>query len=274
MIVIMTNLSEQKIIVCCDFTESMNDAIVHGARIAGIFRKELCLFCPVVSRKKKEKQEIQKKLEKVIRDLKDQVSDLSVSSLTLNGDLIDSVERLAEDFDGIMIIMTTEKMREKLTALRQSSVPFLFIQGISKEYLRYDRVMFPVDASKVIKDAALWATYFGRFNHADIEIFVAKGKNEEQKTLIKSNLKDVKELHSNLDLSISQRHRESSSCDLYTEAAESSLKEQFNLLIVPGWQISKTDDLFVFPELKMIRTAGKLPVLCVNPNRNMYILCD
>ena len=270
----MANLSEQKIIVCCDFKESMDEAVAHGARIAGIFGKELCLFHPVVSGEKKEKQEAQRKLGKAIGNLKEQGSDLPISSLTLNGNLIDSIERLAEDYDGIMIIMTTENMQEKLTALRQSSVPFLFIHGKSEKYFRYDRIILPVDGSKVVKNTALWATYFGRFNQADIEILVAEEKSEEQQKLIKTNLKTIKELLSNLKLGIRIKHTGKSSSGLYTEAVNNSLKEHFNLLIIPGWQISKTDDLFGFPEVKMIKAAGELPVLCVNPNRDMYILCD
>ncbi len=269
----MTNLSEQKIIVCCDFTESMDDAVAHGARIAGIFGKELCLFHPVVSGEKKGKQEAQKKLGKVIRNLKDRGSDLPISSLTLNGDLIDSVEQLAEDYDGIMIVVTTDNIREKLTALRQSSVPFLFIHGTSEKYLQYDRIMLPVGDSGVAKNTALWATYFGRFNQADIEILVAEEKNEEQQKLIKTNLKAIMELLSNLNLSVRSKRREKSSSDLYNEAVTNGLKEH-NLVIIPGREISKTDDLFVFPEVKMIEAAGELPVLCVNPNRDMYILCD
>jgi predicted Zn-dependent peptidase len=134
--------------------------------------------------------------------------------------------------------------------------------------------MLPVDDTKVVKNTALWATYFGRFNRADIEILIAEEKSEEQQKLIKTNLKAIKELLSNLKLNIRLRHPGKSSSDLYTEAVNNSLKEQFNLLIIPGWQISKTDDLFGFPEVKIIKEAGELPVLCVNPNRDMYILCD
>ena len=198
----MTNLSEQKIIVCCDFKESMNDAVAHGSRIAGIFGKELCLFHPLGSGEKKERKDAQKELGKVVRNLKDHGSDLSVSSLTLKGDLIDSVERLADDYDGIMIILTAGNIQEKLTALRQSSIPFLFIHGDSEKYFRYDRIMLPVDDTKVVKNTALWATYFGRFNCADIEILIAEEKSEEQQKRIKANLTAIKDLLSNLKLNI------------------------------------------------------------------------
>lgn len=270
----MTNLSEQKIIVCCDFKGSKDDAVAHGARIAGIFGKELCLFHPLGQGKKEERQEVQTKLGEMIRNLKDHGSDLPISSLTLKGDLIDSVERLAEDYDGIMIILTTENLQEKLTALRQSPVPFLFIHGKSEEYFRYDRITLPVNDTKVVKNTALWATYFGRFNQADIEILVAEGKSGEQQKLIKTNLKAIKMLLSSLKLNIRLKRGGKGYDDLYTEAVHNSHTEQFNLLIIPGWQISKTDDLFCFPEVKFIKEAGKLPVLCINPNRDMYILCD
>lgn len=273
MILTMTNLSEQKIIVCCDFTKSIDEAVIHGARIAGIFGKELCLFYPVISGEKKEKQDVQMKLGKMIRNLKARGSDLSVSSLTLEGDLADSVEHLAEDYDGIVIVTTTRSIQEKLMALRQSSVPFLFVQGAPAKYLQYNQVMLPVGDSKAAKNAALWATYFGRFNQADIEILMAREKNEEQQKRIKTNSKAISELFSTLNLHIRSKHTEMNN-DLCSEAVITSLKEQINLLIIPGGEIRQTDDLFAFPEIKIIKAAGELPVLCVNPNRDMYILCD
>jgi hypothetical protein len=254
----------------------MDVAVAHGVRIAGIFGKELCLFHPLGSGGKEERQEAQKKLGKVIRDLKDRETDLSVSSLTLKGDLTASIEQLAEDYDGIMLILTSGNIQEKFTALQQSSIPFLFVNGRSEEYLQYDRVMLPVDDTKVVKNTALWGTYFGRFNQAYIEILVAKEKSEEQQRLIKKNLKVIKELLSNLKLEVHINQSNQGAVNLYSEAFNNSLNEGFNLLIIPyDRQINITDRISGLPDVpKIIKQAGELPVLCINSNRDMYILCD
>ena len=270
----MTNLSEQKIIVCCDSRESLDDAVAHGARIAGIFGKELCLFRPVVSGEKKEKRDAQEKLEKAIRNLRDRGSDLPVSSLTLSGNLIDSIERLAEDYDGIMVILNTENLKEKLITLRQSSIPFLFVNGRMDKYLRYDRIMLPADDSKATKNMALWASYFGRFNRADTSVFAAEEKSAAHGDRISTNLKSIQELHANLKLKIDVRHTGKSSSRLYSEAVNESLNGKFNLLIMSNRPVNGIDDLLSFPEAKMIGQAQNLPVLVVNGNRDMYILCD
>jgi hypothetical protein len=272
----MTNLSEQKIIVFCDFSASMDDAVTHGVRIAGIFGKELCLFHPLGSGGKEERQEAQKKLGKVIRDLKERETDLSVSSLTLKGDLAASTERLAEDYDGIMLVLTSDEIQEKFTALQQSSIPFLFVNGRSEEYLQYNRVMLSVDDTQVVKNTALWGTYFGRFNQADIEILVAGEKKEEQQRQIKKNLKVINELLTNLKLKVHINQSDKNAFNLYAEAFHNSLDERFNLLIIPYYQqINISDRISGLPDApKIISQAGELPVLCINSHRDMYILCD
>lgn len=261
--------------VHCDFAESMDDAVAHGVRIAGIFRKELCLFHPLGSGGKGERLEAQKKLGTVIRNLKHSMGDLTISSLTLKGNLTDSIDRLAEDYDGIMLVLTSENIKKKLSALPQSPIPFLFIRGCPEEYLQYDRVMLPVNFRKATKNTALWASYFGRFNQSDIEILVAEEKNGEQQKQIRKNLKFTQELLGRLNVKTQLTQSDQTSFHLPAEAFKKSMDEQFNLLIIPySEQVSLIDMIVGLPESKIIKKAENLPVLCINSDRDMYILCD
>jgi hypothetical protein len=59
------------------------------------------------------------------------------------------------------------------------------------------------------------------------------------------------------------------------EALEFALSENADLLILLGSSvITPLDWLIGLPERKIIRNAGNLPVLLVNPRRDNYILCD
>jgi hypothetical protein len=253
----------------------MNDAIAHGVQIAGIFKKELCLFHPLGTGGKEKRLEAQKKLGTVIRELKHQVKDIPLSSLTLKGDLSGTIDRLAEDYDGIMLVLTSENIRKKIPALQQSLIPFLFIRECTREYLRYNRIILPVNTRKAIKSTALWASYFGRFNQSDIEILIAGEKNGEQQKQIRKNLKFTQELLGQLKVKAQLTQSDQNSFHLPAEALKKSMDEQFNLLIIPSSeQVSLIDMIVGLPESKIIKKAGNLPVLCINSMRDMYILCD
>jgi len=264
----MATISEQRVMVFCDSNEPPDDVIAHGVRLATIFRKELCLFHPLTTTDKKERNDVQDKLGKVIRDLKSQRVDLPLSILTLPGRLNDLVEKLADDYDGILLILTPENIKEKLAALRESAIPFLFTHGNSAQYLRYNRIVLTLDDKKSARDVALWGTYFGRFNQASIEMRVLRGKDEDERSAITKNLQSIRELLSGLKIKV--RFIQMPGNDLSYEGTAKT----FNFMIMANRHIQTTDDLFRFPEAELISQAEEMPVLCVNANRAMYILCD
>ncbi|WP_299584210.1 hypothetical protein [uncultured Sunxiuqinia sp.] len=261
--------------VHCDFSESMNDAIVHGLRIAGIFRKELCLFHPLQEKGKADKLAVQKVLTTIIHRLKKDVSTTPMSSLTLKGDLANCIDRVAEQYDGVMLVLTSEKLKAKLQALQVSQIPFLFVKGHTPESLRYKKVMLPVDLRKVMKDTSLWASYFGRFNQADVTILGATEKPKDHAKMIGKNLKFITQLFTKLLIDFQQTSTPKNSFGLPHRALEQCHKEKYDLLIMPSSKnISLIDLLIGLPETKILKKAGHLPVLCINPKRDMYILCD
>jgi len=261
--------------VHCDFTGSMNEAILHGVRVAGIFKKELCLFHPIEKGDKGTKLEAQKKLGNLIRKLKKKTHHSPISSLTLKGDLKDTINQATEQYDAIMLVLTPENIKKKLPALQQSPIPFLFVKGNNSEYLKYSQIMLPVDFRKVMKDTALWASYFGRFNQASISLLSAQEKNQETAEQTEENVRSIKELLVRLNLNVQHQTAENGSFRLPFEALGRCTQGNGNLLIIPSSQhISLIDLLAGLPESRIIRQAGSLPVLCINPRRDMYILCD
>jgi len=261
--------------VYCDFSGSMNDAIVHGLRISQIFQKELCLFHPYATEKKDAKRVAQKALGMIIRKLKEDYPEVAISSLTLKGNLSQTITLVAEEYDGIMLVASVENLKLKIQALQRSQIPFLFIDGSSVESLRYDRVMLPVDYRKVMKYTSLWASYFGRFNQSAIEVLNAREKNASNQNMVKKNCKFITHLLSRFKLDVAFRDAQKASFGLPSEALERCRTASHNLMIIPSSQQINLIDLIVgLPETKLIKQAGPIPIICINPRRDMYILCD
>lgn len=261
--------------VHCDFSESMNDAIVHGVRMAGIFKKELCLFHPLHNKGKAEKLAVQKSLSRIISKLKKDLPSIPVSSLTLKGNLANCIDRVAEQYDGIMLVLTSEKIKSKLPALQLSQIPFLFVKGSDSRYLCYSKTLLPVDFRTVMKDTSLWASYFGRFNQSEVNVLSATEKDKDNALKIKKNLKFIEKLLYKLHLNVHFKTTQKGSFGLPFEALDHCKKDGVDLLIIPSSKnISLIDLIIGLPETKIIKKAGELPVLCINPKRDMYILCD
>ncbi len=271
----MSNLSDQRIMVYCDFSQSMNDAIVHGVRIADIFKKELCLFHALGKKGRDEKLAVQKSLAVIIRKLKKDLPRMSISSLTLKGDLSEAIDRVAEQYDGIMLILATDRLKQKMAALQLSPIPFLFVSGSSESQLRYDKILLPVDFRTVMKDTSLWASYFGRFNKSSTLVLSANDNDLDQKKKIKKNIRFIEKLLMNLQLDVKFENAKKGSLGLPGESLSKCTATKSNLLIIPSSKnISLIDMIIGLPETKIIKKAKEHPVLCINPKRDMYILCD
>ena len=262
--------------VLCDFSKSMNAAIVHGVRIASIFKKELCLFHPLgKTTEKADKLAVQKSLSSIIRKLKDDLPSIPVSSLTLKGTLTQSIDRVADQYDGILLVLSAEKIKSKLAALQQSQIPFLFVKGNQPENLRYKDLILPVDFRKVMKDTSLWASYFGRFNQSAVTVLSATEKNKDNANRIKKNQKFIEKLLYKLQLNVQFKSTPKGSFSLPFEALAQCGRDGHDLLIIPASKnISLIDLLIGLPEKKIVKKSGETPVLCINPKRDMYILCD
>lgn len=261
--------------VYCDFSETMNDAIVHGLRISQIFKKELCLFHPYGYGKKETKLDAQRGLGLIIRRMKEDFPSVTISSLTLKGNLEQNITRIAEDYDGIMMVLTSDSLKPKIRALQQSQIPFLFVKGSSPQSLRYDRLILPVDYRKVMKDTSLWASYFGRFNQSEINVFCARERNKDNAIMVKKNRKFIEQLLYKLELEVNFESAQKGSFGLPFEALKQCKDNENNLLIIPAsQQVSLIDLIIGLPETKLVGQAGETPVMCINPKRDMYILCD
>ncbi len=271
----MANVSEQRIMVLCDFSESMNDAIVHGVRMSGIFQKELCLFHPLHQKGKSDKLVVQKALTKIIHKLKNDLPHISISSLTLKGNLTQCIDRIANKYDGIMLVLTSEKVKKKLPALQISQIPFLFVNSSQEHSLNYRNPILPVDFRKVMKDTSLWASYFGRFNQANTTVLAATEKNKDDAKMISKNLKFIEKFLMKFSLDFQIQKTPKGSFKLPFEALNQCRQNHYDLLIIPSSKhISLIDLVIGLPEAKIIKKAQQLPVLCINPKRDMYILCD
>lgn len=265
--------SDQKIIVVCDFSEQMNEVVVHGARMADILKKELCLFA--LWKDKSQKTEVQEKLILMSRNLKSQLPDLQVSNLILRNSLFDNIEKLVNDYNSVLVVLHQAQIKNSMKAFRESSIPFLFVKGSSAEFLQYKNVLVPVDYRKASKETSLWASYLGRFNRSHIHVIYARETNRDDENRLMRNVKFFQKFLSSLNVHHTLVEGKSSSWGICTETLENAKKLKGDVMIFSGSSTITLIDLMIgLPEKRIVQKAGNLPVMLINPRKDICMICD
>lgn len=269
----MANISEQKVVVVCDFSERMREVIVHGVRLSGILNKELCLTA--VWKSQKQKAHIQEKLIQATQAIKKNIPKIRVSSLLIKNSLLENMDKLTWDYDVILVILHQGDLKFGLKAFRESSIAFLFVKGDSPEFLSYKNVLIPLDYRKASKETALWASFFGRFNQSQVQVVYACETDKEQAVTLMKNLNFIKKFFSNLRVAHQVIAGKSSSWGICKETMTNARQLKGDVMVFSGSAyVSMIDLLIGLPEKRIIRQAGDLPILIINPRKEICMMCD
>src|SRR5665647_729364 len=100
----MAEIKAQKIVVLLSLNPTDKNLILNGIRIATIFKKELCLCYNYSKKEKNEKEELKEKLTAYLNPVKNELPGLKISTLLLSESLTNLPEKLADDFEAILMI--------------------------------------------------------------------------------------------------------------------------------------------------------------------------
>lgn len=265
--------SEQKIIVICDFSERMKEVIIHGARMADMLKKELCLTA--IWKDKSQKSEIQDKIVQTTRNLKSNLPDLPISWLLLQKSLRDNMQKLVDEYNGVLVVLHQTDIHWVLKAFQQSSIAFLFVNGDLPRFLSYKNVLVPVDYRKASKETSLWASYLGRFNRSQVQLIYAHETNNEDAGRLMKNLEFFKKFLSSLNVRHQQIAGKASSWGICNETLDRAEKWMGDLMIFSGSSSITLLDLMIgLPEKRIVKKAGHLPILLINPRKDICMMCD
>jgi len=271
----MADEKAQKIVVFLQFNEFDKNLILNGIRIAVLFKKELCLLSHLEKNKAGEKEEIKSALFAYTIPIKSEIPDLPVSTLILSDKLRYLPEKLADDYEAILLLAGALQFSKFAKALRESPVPFVFVNEGITEISTFKKLVLPLDLRKENTDSMLWCSYFGRFNGSGIVVVAASDTNKDNQKQVKLNITFAKKLFGKFEIEYKIFKGTHSSLKNSFEGLDLALSSGCDLLVILGSStITPLDLLIGLPEQKIIKRAGNLPVLVVNPRRDNYILCD
>ena len=271
----MEEVKQQKIVVLVSFAETDKNLILNGIRLANIFNKELCLCYNYSKKEKFEKTVLKEKLSDYLKPIKNEIPNLRISTLLISERLNNLPDKLADDFEAILLISGAGEFKKYATSVSESPVPFLFVNEKENQPSQFKKVILPVDMRRENSDSVLWSSYFGRFNTSAIVVVAASDKGKDAQRQVTMNVALGRKLFQKFKIEHKIFRGTKSSLQNSFEALDLALSSESDLLIILGSSaVTPLDWLIGLPERKIIKKAGKLPVLIINPQKDNYILCD
>lgn len=263
----------QKIAVLLTQEQSDTNLLLAAMRLAEAFRKELLLISLIT---KIEKLDHEKAiLDTYAATLRREIPQVpvTVSAMPHPGNNLARV--LSDELEAIMLIAGSQRFTALSKHLRNSPIPFLFINEREPFLSEFKKVIIPVDMRKQNKDSLLWSVFFGRNNGSEIIAIGANDKSKEGRKMVASHLNALKRLVVKSGVAHKLYKGSHGSLSVQQEALATAGDLNADLLILLGSSyITWLDRLIGLPEEKTLRNAGSLPVLLVNPRRETYLVCD
>ncbi len=268
------NNGEQKIFVWCNFSEGMNDAILHGMIIAITLRKELCLFHQL-DRKIHESIGIaEARLRGAASQISPLFSTLEVKYFVRDQDIKSLLTDLAELYECLVLVAHKRSVPQLLPVLQYAAFPFLFVSSKVGIDQIYKHIVVPVGYMKKSKDLALWASYLGRHNGAMIDIFVADEGWGADQNEVKRNLFSIQRLYGKFRFPFQVIESHTPTWKLQKASLYHALGLKSAMLIIAvSFNPNFIDALLGLTDGKVIDKSEELSVMCVNSQRDFYTFC-
>ncbi len=174
-----------------------------------------------------------------------------------------------------MLVAGASRFRKLSAALLASPIPFLFIDEHLPFESNFRKVVFPVDLRPQNKDAMKWILYFGKHNQSEIVAVGASDTSKASRQQVAGLLTALKNLLTKSAIPHKIYRGSRSSLSIHEEGLATAKQLDAGLLVLLGSSTVTLLDLVLgLPEAKIIRRAGPLPVLVVNPRRETYLVCE
>lgn len=264
----------QQILVFTDFTKNSKIALNHAIILSKILEKEITIAC--LNSGLETEAELQTKLKSYAGDC---VSD----TLVISKDYTKSFSEIVPKINAILAIVSYRNdvknhdfhPRNLLKLFRKSRIPYLFVNKDINDESFYKKIILPIDSTKEAKEKVLWASYFSRFNDAEITVMTPKVKDEYFVRQLNNNQKFIRKIFFNFEVSFQIINTGEKESIIDMKALQTANDENAGLVIVLTTKSYGLFDFFKGPkELHSILNPWKIPVMCLNPRDDLYVLCD
>jgi hypothetical protein len=265
----MAKIEDQRILVWCGSDENLQQTIVDAVYFALKLEKEVCLFASYT--RDSEKNILENKVAVYSKVISKDIPVLKISTLVLKGELSKLMKELGETYNAILFCHGGKMTNQLLNAFYHSGFPFYFSKGSNNDENKFKKIIIPIDFRNSTKDSTLWGSYLGRFNNSEIFLLKAKEKDSDQKQQVDSIVAFVKKFYSQFFFNYWVTPGEKNSWGIHKEAIDKGA--EYDLVIFTGSLYVTFADRLIGPFEKRLVNRSSTPVLLINPQIDLFVLC-
>lgn len=250
-------------------------ALQEGISLSKVFRAGLVLFRANATSEEKTN------LARLASDLRSKYN-IRVETYVPEGHSEDLLFALAHKTESILILIGHNRKLSSLNCgigktirrLRKSRTPFIMVpQAMHSKDFR--NIAYVMGYQKQEKEKILWASYFGRLHNSKIHVIVPKASDQFFKVGINGNMTAMEKLYNNIEISHINVPLPYNIHKIHDAAlAFSEQKKIGAFLTLTTLQLDIFDFFGGSQEKKLVCNSQNVPVLCINPRDDLYVLCN
>jgi nucleotide-binding universal stress UspA family protein len=188
------------------------------------------------------------------------------------------INSTAERVDAFLIVLGTHGKNDPqflsghaaIKIIRKARIPYFVVQKNSPAPDDSKNIIIPLDYQKEMKEKTGWVTYFAKNIKVGIDILFYENQDDR----IANNIKFCTKFFDKFELQYKNREVKRSRSSINSMAVKvASEDEALCITILTTKEETIIHRIFGLPETSIISNSNGIPVLCINPKKNLYIPC-
>ena len=156
-----------------------------------------------------------------------------------------------------------------------AKIPTFIVGNKTSIKTDYSNIILPIDHKKESKEKMIWASYFGRFNNAVVQLIPATEREDAFMKTIRNTLIFTKKMFSQFIFDYKIHKSKFSSKQINEAAFKASTTNESDLVIL---MTGKAQGIFFLrynsKKIKHYIKTYPNPILLINPMKDYYLPCD
>lgn len=279
----MEDKKNQDILVYTDFTEVGEKSVLWASFLARKFKRNLQIIHVINENsliyfsKDDTYDEAKEALAALCEDISS-THGIKCKYIIEEGCTCTIINSNAERIDAFFVVLGTHGKNDPqflsassaIKIIRKARIPYFVVQKNSPVPDERKNLVLPMDFRREAKQKLGWTTYFS----LNLKIAIDLVYYENPQNNLKKNIQFASSFFNNYALNykhITQLKRNKSIEKSAINYADEIDAFCFSLLISSKENL--ITKIFGFPETSMLANSGGIPVLCINPKKDLYIPC-
>ncbi|RRG24651.1 universal stress protein [Ancylomarina euxinus] len=262
------------IVVGWDFSEYSKLALDHALFYSYQTNMKICLVH--IIKRKSDTDIVSVELQKVV-DQVYQSRGKHIEMMVRHGNVSEGLSSAAKEISAAVIFIGTHGVQgiqnyigsHVLRIIMDSAIPFVIVQAPREKHTQFS-VVCPIDSRKESKEVLYWVAYLAQVLGAKISLVYPEYKTQTRILRTKANVNFSK--HYLGDCRVKYEEVKLSSKRFNNAIVQYAKKKHADLILTITNRQPKVQYLFSASKIQyLIANKEKIPVLCVNPRKDLWI---